>query len=221
MSMFVSWSGGKESCLACYKAMQAGSTISHLLNFVDEAGRRSRSHGLRVELLRAQSEALGIPILQKPTTWETYELEFKKSVSELKRAGVEGGIFGDIDLQVHREWVERVCGEIGIKCILPLWCMKREEILDEFISAGFEAIVVAVKADLLGVEWLGCKVNGEFLRELRQQNIDLCGEGGEYHTFVVDGPIFKKRINIVESIKMLWNGRWILDIIKYELRGKI
>lgn len=221
MSMFVSWSGGKESCLACYKAMQAGFTISHLLNFVDEAGRRSRSHGLRVELLRAQSEALGIPIIQRPTAWETYEREFKKSVSELKQVGVEGGVFGDIDLQVHRDWVERVCGEIGIKCILPLWCMRREEILDEFISAGFEAIVVAAKANLLGVEWLGCKLDGEFLIELRQQNIDLCGEGGEYHTFVVDGPIFKKRINIVESTKMLWNGKWILDIVKYELRGKI
>ncbi|MEM2925404.1 MAG: diphthine--ammonia ligase [Methanocellales archaeon] len=220
MSMFVSWSGGKESCLACYKAMQAGLTISHLLNFVDEAGRRSRSHGLRVELLQAQSIAIGIPIIQRPTSWETYEQEFKKSALELKRIGVEGGVFGDVDLQLHRDWVERVCAEIGIKPILPLWYMKREQILNEFIGAGFKAIVVAAKPNLLDKEWLGCRVDEEFLRELSERKIDLCGEGGEYHTFVIDGPIFKKRINIVESIKLLWNGKWILDIIKYELKGK-
>lgn len=220
MSMFVSWSGGKESCLACYKAMQAGFTISHLLNFVDETGRRSRSHGLRVELLQAQSIAIGIPIIQKPTSWETYEQEFKKSALELKRVGVEGGVFGDVDLQLHRDWVERVCAEVGIKPLLPLWYMKREQILNEFIGAGFKAIVVAAKANLLDREWLGCRVDEEFLRELSKRKIDLCGEGGEYHTFVIDGPIFKKRINIVESTKVLWNGKWILDVIKYELKGK-
>lgn len=218
--MFVSWSGGKESCLACYKAMQAGFTISHLLNFVDEAGKRSRSHGLRVELLRAQSIALNIPIIQKPTAWETYEQEFKRSVAELKQIGIEGGVFGDIDLQMHRDWVERVCAELGIKPILPLWYMKREKILSEFINAGFEAIVVATKANLLNEEWLGCKVNEEFMNKLSEQKIDLCGEAGEYHTFVIDGPIFKKRINIIESTKMLWNGRWILDITKHKLEVK-
>ncbi len=218
--MFVSWSGGKESCLACYKAMQRGFIISHLLNFVDEYGERSRSHGLRIELLRAQSDALGIPIIQRPTAWETYEQEFKRIVSELKQIGVEGGIFGDIDLQVHRDWVERVCAEVGVKPLLPLWDMKREKILDEFIGAGFEAIVVATKANLLSEKWLGCKIDEELVRKLSKQNIDLCGEAGEYHTFVIDGPIFKKRINILDSTKMLWNGKWILDITKYELRGK-
>lgn len=219
--MFVSWSGGKESCLACYKAIQDGFVISHLLNFVDETGERSRTHGLRTELLRAQSDAIGIPIVQRCTTWKRYEVEFKKAISELKQVGVEGGVFGDIDLQEHRDWVERVCIEAGIKFILPLWLMKREKLLDEFTGAGFEAIIVAIKANVLGEGWLGCKVDRKFMRNLsRHKNIDLCGEAGEYHTLIIDGPIFKKRINILESAKTLRNGRWILDITSYELVEK-
>ncbi|MDI6888166.1 MAG: diphthine--ammonia ligase [Methanocellales archaeon] len=217
---FVSWSGGKESCLACYKAMQDDFVVSYLLNFMDKDGERSRAHGLRIELLRLQSDAIGIPIILKPTTWETYEQVFKNTVSELKQIGVEEGIFGDIDLQEHRDWVERVCAEVGIKPILPLWSKKRERVLEEFIRAGFEAIVVATKADFLGEEWLGCRVDRKFRRELSNKQIDLCGEAGEYHTFVIDGPIFRKRINILESAKVLRNGRWFLEITKLELDDK-
>lgn len=219
--VFVSWSGGKESCLACYKVMHNGYVVSHLVNFVDENGERSRSHGLRIEVLRAQSDALGIPIVQRRTTWESYEQEFKKAVSELKQVDVEGGVFGDIDLQVHRDWVERVCAEVGVKPVLPLWLMKREKLLEEFMEAGFEAIVVAVKANMLGEEWLGSRVDKEFMRKIsKYKQVDLCGEAGEYHTLVINGPIFRKRINILESAKMLRNGTWILDITKHELVEK-
>jgi uncharacterized protein (TIGR00290 family) len=94
--------------------------------------------------------------------------------------------------------------------------MKRERILEEFISAGFEAIVVATRADV-GEEWLGCRVDRKFMRGLSNKKIDLCGEGGEYHTFVIDGPIFRRRINILESKKVMKDGRWFLEIAKLEL----
>lgn len=218
MKVFSSWSGGKESCLAYYKAIKDGFDVSYLLNFLDERGERSRSHGLRAEPLHAQSDALGIPIVQRQTTWKDYGTEFKKAAVKLKKEGVMGGVFGDIDLQVHRDWVERVCGDIGIKPIFPLWYMKREKILEELINAGFKAIVVATKADLLGEDWLGCRVDNKFIKNIsKHKNIDSCGEAGEYHTFVIDGPIFKKRLNILESAKILKNGRWILDITKCEL----
>jgi len=119
---FVSWSGGKETSLACYKAIQDESLkVKYLLNMVSEDGRRSRSHGVSAALLKAQSDAMGIPIIQRKTTWESYEEVFKEAVSKLKKEGIEIGVFGDIDLQGHRDWVERVSKEIEIKPLLPLW----------------------------------------------------------------------------------------------------
>ena len=122
MKAFVSWSGGKETSLSCYKVMQNQDVkVAYLLNMTSEDGKYSRSHGIGSDLLRAQSEAIEIPIVQRKTSWKTYEEEFKRAVSDLEKDGIEAGVFGDIDLQEHRDWVERVCREIGIKPILPLW----------------------------------------------------------------------------------------------------
>jgi len=218
---FVSWSGGKETSLACYKAIQNKNLkIKYLLNMVSEDGQRSRSHGLDSALLRAQADAMGIPIIQRKTTWESYERVFKRAVLELKKESIKIGIFGDIDLQEHRDWIERVCREIGIKPLLPLWKEDREELLKEFIRTGFEAIVVATKADSLGKEWLDRRIDEEFIKDLKRLgNIDLCGEKGEYHTFVTDGPLFKKRVKILETKKIRRNGHWFLDISRYVLEN--
>ncbi len=216
---FVSWSGGKETSLACYRAMQDKNLrVKYLLNMVSEDGKRSRSHGLDSSLLRAQADVMGIPIIQKRTTWENYEGVFKEAVSELKKEGIEIGVFGDIDVQEHRDWVERVCRETEIKPVLPLWKEDREVLLKEFIQAGFEAIVVATKADLLGKEWLGRRIDEEFIKNLKKLNdVDLCGEKGEYHTFVFDGPLFKKRIEITKSEKVLRGEHWFLEILEWKL----
>jgi len=219
MKAFISWSGGKESCLSCYEAMQSKDIeVSYLLNMISEDGRRSRSHGISVELLRVQSEAMGIPILQIRSSWEDYEKRFKRAVLELKEKGIKAGIFGDIDLEQHRAWVERVCKEIGIKAILPLWGREREDILKEFINLGFEAIVVATSFDK---NWLGRKIDKKFLQELKTlEEIDLCGENGEYHTFVTDGPIFKKRIKILGTKIANQGKNLFLDILSYFIEVK-
>jgi diphthine-ammonia ligase len=227
---FVSWSGGKDSCLAGYKAILEGVDVSHLLNFLSRDGRKSVSHGIKSELLCAQAEVMGIPITQRRTTWKTYEQEFKKAASKLKRLGVEVGVFGDIDSRPHRDWIERVCGDMGIKPVWPLWKQERESVVNEFIGAGFVAVVVATKADLLGEEWVGRRLDKNFVEDLKKhQNVDICGEDGEYHTFVIDGPIFKRKINILESSKKLKKysivgakreRHWLLDILRYEVRGK-
>lgn len=215
---FISWSGGKETSLACYRAMQNKNLkVEYLVNMVSEDGKRSRSHGLSSALLRAQSDALGIPIIQRKTTWENYEGVFKKAVSELKKEGIKIGIFGDIDLQEHREWIERVCREVGVKSLLPLWKEDREELLKEFIRIGFKAIVVATKADLLGKEWLGRQIDEELIKDLKKVNgVDLCGEKGEYHTFVIYGPLFKKQIKITKNKKVLRKNHWFLEILEWE-----
>jgi len=215
MKAFVSWSGGKETSLSCYRIMKKEDVkVACLLNMVSEDGRHSRSHGIRAELLKTQAEAMGIPLLQRKTTWKTYEEEFKKAVLDLKRQGIQAGIFGDIDLQEHRDWVERVCKEIEVEPILPLWKGKREDLLKEFIRAGFKAIVVATNADFLGREWLGRQINEEFIEDLKASKIevDLCGEKGEYHTFVYDGPIFKKSIDFGIGKKMLKDKHWFLNL---------
>ena len=192
MKVFVSWSGGKESALSCYRAMQRKDLeVAYLLNMVSEDGAHSRSHGVKANRLEAQAEAMGVPILQKRCTWDTYEDAFKNAVAELKKEGIEGGIFGDIDLQAHRDWVERVSKESGIKAILPLWGGEREHLITEFLEAGFEATVVSVKPEALGPEWIGRKIDKVFVEDIKKMgNIDLCGEAGEYHTFVTGGPIF-------------------------------
>ncbi|MBU0599284.1 diphthine--ammonia ligase [bacterium] len=219
---FCCWSGGKDSALSLYRAQQDQQIeVTHLLNMLAEDGEHSRSHGIRAELLKTQASAIDIPIVQRKATargaisGNTYEQEFKKVVLELKDTGVDAGIFGDIDLQVHRDWVERVCKEIEITPILLLWKGNREELITEFIDVGFKTIVVTTNANYLGKEWLGRQIDKEFVAELKALgNIDLCGEDGEFHTFVYDGPIFKHPVKFTVGEKVLKDNRWFLEIKK-------
>ena len=221
LKAFVSWSGGKDAALSYYRAMK-NFHVTHLLNMVAEDGEISRSHGIRTGVLRLQAEAMGLPVVQIRSSWETYEAEFKRALADLKNKGVEAGIFGDIDLEEHREWVERVSRESGMEAALPLWGEKnRKNLIDELIETGFEAVVVATKKDLLGPEWLGRSIDHDFVRDISKVNgVDISGEGGEYHTFVVSGPIFKKRINILKSEKIARDQHCFLDISECELTEK-
>ena len=220
---FVSWSGGKDCCLACHEAITDGLKIQYLANMLTEDGTHSRTHGMSAEILQLQSQAVGIPLLQRKATWGTYEDEFKKLLHSFKQQGISEGVFGDIDLDEHREWIERVCRMADINPHLPLWGKRQDEILRYFISLGFEAVVVATKADMLGEEWLGKKIDLDFIKQLTElrktSSITPCGEAGEYHTLVVDGPIFQKRLEIQETAKTLRDGHWFLEIVKAGLRS--
>lgn len=218
MKAFASFSGGKESTLSCYRATKSGINISYLVNMISEDGLYSRSHGISSEALRIQAESVGIPLIQRKTSWRDYEEGFKRVISEVKKEGIEAGVFGDIDLQEHRDWVERVCSEVGIKPILPLWDEDREQILKEFIEVGFKAVIVATKADFLGKEWLGRRIDEKFIKDLKTLDIDLCGEEGEYHTFVFDGPLFRKSVKIITGKKVLRDDHWFLEIIPEAVR---
>ena len=217
MSYIASWSGGKDSCLACYEAMRQGYKVSHLVNFISKEFQRVSFHGTEAKLIQLQSRATVIPLLQRETTWDGYEQEFKEAVRSLIPSGVAGVVFGDIYLQEHKDWGERVCGELGIEAAEPLWGKNPEDILSSFIDAGFEAVLVSAQSKLIDADWIGHLVDKNFIAYLKDRNTDICGENGEYHTLVIDGPIFKRPIQLIENKTIGRDDYWFLDTIKYQL----
>lgn len=222
--VFCSWSGGKDCCLALYRAIKKGMTLRYLANTVSEDGHRSRSHGISSAVIRAQSQALGIPVIQRPTTNENYESVFIDMLREFKREGIEGGVFGDIDFDPHREWDEKVCLAADLEPHLPLWNEDQTALVQEFIDAGFESIIITVKAEFFGEDMLGRKVDRYLLSHLGDfaitGDVTPAGEAGEYHTLVVDGPIFQKRLEILESDTIEREGYWYLQVHQTGLKDK-
>ncbi|MDD5312521.1 MAG: diphthine--ammonia ligase [Dehalococcoidia bacterium] len=213
----VSWSGGKDSCLALYESLKQGYEVSHLVNFISHGPKRVRFHGTFAGLIQGQSDAMGIPLVQKETSWKGYEEDFKKTISGLKAQGVTGMIFGDIYVQEHLEWVERVCSEIGIRAMEPLWGRDPKDLLTSFLSSGFEAVVVCAKENIVERDWIGKKVDRAFMEYLGQKGIDFCGENGEYHTLVIDGPIFSKRLSLIHDGIVDLDGYYLLNTPDYRL----
>lgn len=226
MKVACCWSSGKDSCYACWKALSEGHDVCYLVNFVSPAGfGKNAFHGVKSKIVSLQSEAMKIPMIQRETTWEGYEQAFRGVLSKLREMGIEGLVTGDIDMIEHRTWTENICNEFGLKALMPLWKLDREQILRGFIDDGFESIVVCLKADSCDERWLGRKIDHGFMTELqdysRSHSFDICGENGEYHTFVVDGPCFQKRISVTAGDKVLSEGYWFQDIEKAELIRKI
>lgn len=218
MTQYVaSWSGGKDSCFAYWKAVSQGLKVSHLLNFIHADSTKAMSHGLDSQLIALQARAMGLPILQQKVTWETYEAGFKEALEKLKLKGISGLVTGDICLQEHKDWIDRVCGAVDAKALLPLWGMDSAVLLNDFIEAGFKAVIVSVKAKFLDKEWLGKQVDKKLASELRQLGVDVCGEAGEFHTFVYNGPSFKKPVKIGRTAVITRDDHWTLDIKEYRL----
>ncbi|MBN1323395.1 MAG: diphthine--ammonia ligase [Methanotrichaceae archaeon] len=206
----VSWTGGKDGCLAACMAIDEGYEVTHLLNFSDV--RRYRSHDIDSDLLNAQSAAAGIPLIRKGFT--SYEVEFKNAVRDLMADGspIDGAVFGHIE--THRDLVERICRDLGIDLILPIWKQSSEGIIEEMVDSGFDIMLASVKADLLGKEWLGRRIDATFVDDLRRcdPSIDLCGENGEFHTIVADCPIFSHPVKIATGKATLREGYWQLEM---------
>lgn len=222
MKAVVAWSGGKDSCLACYKAIQRGHNVEKLLVMMFNP-QKSSFHMIPSDLLDAQSQALGIPLAKCSATPETYEQDFKKALLEMKAGGAEGIITGDVyDVALHEPgWLDRICKEVGLTPLKPLWHCNTRRILRDFIREGFKATIVRVKTIVLSMEWLGREINKEFYNDLlKLANVDPCGEQGEFHSFVTDGPLFKKQIEILESEKTAFNGYGHLEIHRFKFKPK-
>jgi len=214
----ISWTGGKDGCYACYEAMAEGYQVTHLLNFRNI--KKIGSHEINPEIIQAQSEAIGIPLVQRD--FFSYEQEFKRVVLDLRAGGarIDGAVFGHIE--THKMLVDRICHDLNIDLLLPLWKQDSKKILTEIIDSGFEVFVVSIKEGLLGKEWLGRRIDEKFISDLSNlsESIDPCGENGEFHTLVTDGPIFKKKIILSRSERVLREGYWILNIIEFAFLEK-
>lgn len=189
--VFVSWSGGKDAYLSLLKAREMGLEPCCLLNFIDGNG-YSRSHGLSAALLRRQAGVLGFPLKTETVTGDTYESGFIRAVKRLKEQGVCGGVFGDINLQEHRDWIEKMCIRCGISYYLPLWGMEERQVSEELLRRQGRAVLVSVQGLLVEESWLGQVLDKPFLDYCESRGLSPCGERGEFHTLVVDGPLFRE-----------------------------
>lgn len=161
-----------------------------------EDGESSRSHGLPKPILEKQAENIGAQSVFRSASWDDYEEEFIAALKEFKKGGIDVGVFGDIDLAPHREWVERVCGIVGITPLLPLWKRKRRELLEEFIALGFTAQIIVVNEEKVDSSFLGKCIDSQSITDMEKAGIDPSGELGEYHTVVTKGPIFSSKVEV-------------------------
>lgn len=193
------WSSGKDSALALYKIQQNPEyEIDCLLTSVNQQFQRISMHGVRVELLQQQAKSIGIPleIMQIPEmpTMEVYENVMQETLEKLKEKGITHSIFGDIFLEDLRKYREDKLAKMRFEGVFPLWKIPTKDLIQEFISLGFKTIVVCVNERYLDKSFVGRIIDQQFIDDL-PENVDVCGENGEFHTFSFDGPIFKKPIN--------------------------
>ena len=193
------WSSGKDSALALYKILQNPEfEINCLLTSVNQQYQRISMHGVRVELLEQQAESIGIPleIMQIPEmpTMEVYENMMQQTLEKLKKKGITNSVFGDIFLEDLRKYREDKLATLGYEGVFPIWKIPTQDLIQEFIALGFKTIVVCVNERYLDKSFVGRVIDQQFIDDL-PDNVDVCGENGEFHTFSFDGPIFKKPID--------------------------
>lgn len=228
MNLAALYSGGKDSTFALYWALKAGHNVKCLITLIPERDDSYMFQVPNVELTTYHSEALGIPLLQAKTSGvKEKELEdLKKIISAAReKYGIEGVVAGALASDYQKDRVERICKELGLACFAPYWHYDIEEYLKEIIASGFRVIITSVSAEGLGEELLGKELDLEMVERLKaissRTKFHLGFEGGEAETMVLDGPIFKKRIEILEAEKVMESrNSGCLRIRKLELVRK-
>ncbi|GAA5099919.1 diphthine--ammonia ligase [Chryseobacterium ginsengisoli] len=192
------WSSGKDSAIALYKTLKEDKfEITSLLTSINQEFQRISMHGVHVSLLEKQAESLGFPLIKmelpKEPTMEEYREIMSKTMNEIKSQGVTHSIFGDIFLEDLRKYREDQLQSIGMKGVFPLWKIDTTDLIHEFLDLGFKTIVTCVNETYLDKSFAGRVIDKDFIKDL-PENVDPCGENGEFHTFTFDGPIFKNPI---------------------------
>jgi diphthine-ammonia ligase len=206
----VSWSGGKDSYLALHRSRSSFDVVAMITMF-NEDGTRSRSHGLRPEILEAQANRLGLTICSGRGSWATYEDGYLQALEDARALEISHVIFGDIMYDANREFPERVCAATGLTAVEPLWGEPTDRLYREFVLTGADARIVTVRESVLDQSWLGRRLTLDLLAGLDAAGSDPCGEHGEYHTVVVDGPAFSSPIDLVALDYVSRSGCWTID----------
>ncbi|HUO76867.1 MAG TPA: diphthine--ammonia ligase [Thermodesulfovibrionales bacterium] len=219
------WSGGKDSAMALHELKRnAGYEIVALLTTITEDYDRISMHGVRRELLEAQAVSLGIRLekvlISTQSSNEDYESRMRAALEQYKAKGVSSVAFGDIFLEELRRYREDNLAKIGMKGIFPLWKRRTSDLARDFIHAGFRAVITCVDSEALDKRFAGREFDKAFLSEL-PSGIDPCGENGEFHSFVYDGPVFKNWLRHTRGEMVLRDQRfWYLDLVPPEIGNK-
>jgi uncharacterized protein (TIGR00290 family) len=194
--------------------MRAAEThdVVAMVTMFGEDGSRSRSHGLRPEVIAAQAARLRLPSYTATCSWPTYTDQYLKLLAPLEQHGVTHLIFGDIAGDSHRAWNERVCAARGLTPVMPLWGESTLDVAREFIARGGEALLVTVRPPQLDDSWLGLTLDGPMIDRLIPLGVDPCGERGEFHTVVTNCPAFSSPLLVLPGRRVTSNGCHALDV---------
>jgi uncharacterized protein (TIGR00290 family) len=199
---FFNWSGGKDSALALYTAQEDGMPVEALVTSINKSAERVSMHGVRRELAARQAAAIGLPLhtIEVPEMpgMQVYEAAVQKKHRQLKRKGFTHGIFGDIFLEDLRAYRENLLAKDGLECLFPIWKWDTKQIIQQFEELGFKAIIVCVNSAYLDQSCCGKLLDASFITNL-PPGVDPCGENGEYHSFVFDGPLFSQPISFTKG----------------------
>ena len=223
---YFNWSSGKDSALALYKVLKSGIFyICSLLTIIKKDGSKIAMHEIGIDLLRRQAESIGIPLmvfeLDVTASPDEYKKSMEKQMVKFKEEHINTALFGDIYLQDLRDQRTANCKQQGMQAEFPLWQSNTDELLKEFISLGFKSIVTCVDGSVLDESFVGRVIDESFLNDL-PDGVDVCGENGEYHSFVFDGPIFcnpvefeivqRYHIDYPDETNILQNRHWYLEL---------
>ena len=207
----ISWSGGKDCCTALLRTYRDYDVVAMITMFAED-GARSRSHGLRPEVLSAHAQRLGVRNLTGRCSWRSYTEEYIRLLGEASAMGITHVIFGDIMGDAHRAWDEGVSAVHRLTAVLPLWGESTRTLVEEFIATGSTAVIVTARAAYLDATWLGRSITLEAVEELEARGVDPCGEFGEYHTLVTSTPLFSSPLEVAFGAKEMHSDCWALDV---------
>lgn len=215
--ILLSWSGGKDSAMALYEIQKARSyDVSALLTTVTEAYDRISIHGVRRLLLEQQAKSMGFPLqkafIPKDSTNEIYESRINAVLANHKERGINSVAFGDLFLEDIKKYRQAHLAKIGMQGLFPIWQRDTTEILSSFLQLGFQAIIVCVNLRMLDGSFAGKVIDKKFIDEL-PSNIDPCGENGEFHSFVYDGPIFNEEVKFTLGETVVRNDACFCDLL--------
>ncbi|MBL7069386.1 MAG: diphthine--ammonia ligase [Candidatus Omnitrophica bacterium] len=206
------WSGGKDSAFALYELQKTKDyEVMALLTTVTEDYNRISMHGVQAGLLEQQAEFMGFTLekvyITKNSSNEEYEAKMREKLISYQKLGVSSVVFGDIFLEEIRKYREENLSKIGMKGIFPIWKRDTAELAHAFIDIGFKAVTTCVDTKFLDKSFVGRIFDRKFLSEL-PSGVDPCGENGEFHSFVYDGPIFQKEIAYKKGEVVLRDSRF-------------